>query len=250
MIIGPHDVLPVRLAASASGNALRRHVRRISVGGVLLCSLWLAVSVAFSADANKEEWTIRIVPATKARSAPPFPRFAPPAPMMNQMNRGRMPQPPAKVPPPPAAEPPASTPQPRSPQSGSPQSGSPQSGSPQSQTPQSQKPQAHASKARTQQPRIIPASRAHSAPNVVRFQHIYRSIPYSRAAYEYDPMYRQELALSLLLNQFPPAPTIMAPGSSNTGTQGPRSPYRGGRRFGSPMNYGPPMSMPGFVPEF
>jgi hypothetical protein len=84
----------------------------------------------------------------------------------------------------------------------------------------------------------------------VRYHQIYRSIPYSRAAYEYDPMYRQELALSLLLNQFPPAPTIIAPGSGNMGMQGPMSPYRGGGRFGSPMNYGPPMPTPGFMPEF
>ena len=232
MIISPYNVLPVRQTASRSGNALWRHVGRISVAGVLLTGF--AVSAAFSADATKDEWTIRIIPATKSRPARPFSRFAPPAPMFDQMNRGRMMQPPANVPPPPAAEAPGQTPQARSPQ-------------PRSQ--QSQKPEAHASKARTQ-PRIIPAPRAHTAPNAVRYHQIYRSIPYSRAAYEYDPMYRQELALSLLLNQFPPAPTIMTPGSGGMGMQGPMSPYRGGRRFGSPMNYGPSMPTPGFMPEF
>jgi hypothetical protein len=230
MIVGPHDVLPVRQTASTSGNALWRHVGRISVGGVLLAGL--TVSVAFSADATKDEWTIRIVPATKSRSAPPFPRFAPPAPMTDQMSRDRMMRQPATVPPPPAAEVPAQTAKAKAPAHPSPTH------------------HAGTSQAKTQQPRIIPSARAHVAPNAVRYHQIYRSIPYSRTAYEYDPMYRQELALSLLLNQFPPAPTIVAPGSGGMGNQGPMSSHRGGHRFGSPMNYGAPMPMPGFMPEF
>jgi hypothetical protein len=52
--------------------------------------------------------------------------------------------------------------------------------------------------------RIMPAYDNSAARNVQLFDRVYRSIPFSRSAYEADPMYRQEIALALLLNQFPP----------------------------------------------
>jgi hypothetical protein len=91
--------------------------------------------------------------------------------------------------------------------------------------------------------RIIPSRRAAAAGNVQRYQQIYRSIPYSRTEYEMDPMYRQELALSLLFNRFPPAPIVMQPGSSGMGSQGPMSGPSSG-----PMSN--PMSAPGGWPTF
>jgi hypothetical protein len=88
--------------------------------------------------------------------------------------------------------------------------------------------------------RIIPARDSSAAPNLQRFQQIYRSIPYSRLAYQANPRYREELALALLFNQFPPAPTIVMPSDSGMGQGGPMSPYGGGPPSGNPMNYGPP----------
>jgi hypothetical protein len=88
--------------------------------------------------------------------------------------------------------------------------------------------------------RIIPARDRAAAPDFHRFQQIYRSIPYSRLAYQANPRYREELALSLLFNQFPPAPTIMMPSDSGMGQGGAMSPYGGGGQSGNPMNYRPP----------
>jgi hypothetical protein len=91
------------------------------------------------------------------------------------------------------------------------------------------------------QMRIIPSRERASAPDYQRFLQIYRSIPYSRLSYQANPRYREELALSLLLNQFPPPPTIMMPGGdSGMGQGGMMSPYGGGGQSGNPMNYGPP----------
>ncbi|HUE14965.1 MAG TPA: hypothetical protein VMR25_12420 [Planctomycetaceae bacterium] len=222
MITGPHDALPVRPAATTSGNALWRLVRRISVGTLVICAVPWAISTGIAADAKKDDGAIRIVPATKSHRAPP------PAPMIDQMDRGRTAKPPAKEKTPAKAESSGNLPPLPAPPATVPAKGRQQAG----------------------QLRILPAHRGPVAPNVLRYEQIYRSIPYSRAAYELDPMYRQVLALSLLLNQFPPAPTIMSPGSSGMGPGGSMSPHRGDRRFGSQMNYGPPMMPPGIVPEF
>jgi hypothetical protein len=88
--------------------------------------------------------------------------------------------------------------------------------------------------------RIIPARDRSAAPDVQRFEQIYRSIPYSRLAYQANPRYRQDLALALLFNQFPPAPTIVLPSDSGMGQGGSMSPYGGGPPAGNSMNYGPP----------
>ena len=220
MITGPHDVLPVRPTASTSGNALRRPVRRISVGSLVICSAWWAVSAGIAADAKKDDGAIRIIPATKSHSAPP------PAPMIDQMRRGQTAKPATKAKPPARAE--------------AVGQGSASAG-------RSRPRETTATSTATANPTGPPRSRG---PQRAAIRAIYRSIPYSRSAYEVDPMYRQEIALSLLFNQFPPAPTIMSPGSSGMGPRGPMSPNRGGRQFGSPMNYGPSMVPPGIVPEF
>jgi hypothetical protein len=88
--------------------------------------------------------------------------------------------------------------------------------------------------------RIIPARDSSPAPNVQRFQQIYRSIPYSRLAYQANPRYRQDLALALLFNQFPPPPTIIMPGDSGMGQGGSMPSYGGGSPSGNPTNYGRP----------
>ena len=86
--------------------------------------------------------------------------------------------------------------------------------------------------------RIIPAGDMSSAPNVQRFQQIYRSIPYSRLAYQANPRYRQELAMALLFNQFPPPPTIVMPsGDSGMGQGGSMSPNGGGPPIGDPLRW-------------
>lgn len=225
MITGPQDALPVRPTASTSGNALRRPVRRISVTALAICSAWWAISTGFAADTKKDAGSIRIVPATKSHSAPP------PAPMIDQMSRGRTAKPSAPAKP----------------------SGHAEQASklPPLPAPAKERPAKRHQQAR--QLRIVPAHRSATSPNALRFEQLYRAIPYSRSAYEVDPMYRQELALSLLFNRFPPPPTIMSPGSSGMGSRGSMSPRRGGRRFGNPMNpmgYEPPMSAPGMVPDF
>jgi hypothetical protein len=92
--------------------------------------------------------------------------------------------------------------------------------------------------------RIIPAKASPGAANVQRFEQLYRAIPYRRLAYERNPMYRQDLALSLLLNQFPPPPTIVMPGDSGMGQGGSMS-NRGG--IGGPMNYGSPINPPSWM---
>jgi hypothetical protein len=91
--------------------------------------------------------------------------------------------------------------------------------------------------------RIIPARRPVSAANVDRYHQIYRSIPYVRSSYERNPMYRQDLALSLLFNRFPPAPIMMQQGSSGMGQQGPMPGPMSG-----PMSN--PKSAPGGWPTF
>jgi hypothetical protein len=86
----------VRLAASASGNALQRRVRRISVRVVFGAALLVAASIMpVAAPANDDSWNIRIAPATKLMAAPlpmaaagpgtrpssaPPPAYEPPAP--------------------------------------------------------------------------------------------------------------------------------------------------------------------------
>ena len=233
----PLDVLPVRLTASRSGNALRRHVRRISVGTVLLVSFAVAVSTAFAGapkapdtpktspkdGTHKDDWTIRILPGTKSHPAPP-------GPMMRHMPyEGAPTQHEGAHQSPAATQPPAAkaTPAP-----------------------------AAADHSTNDGLRIVPTRQA-AAPEFTRYEHIYRSIPYSRTAYEHDPMYRQVLALSLLLNQFPPAPTIMSPGSSGAGQPGgsrgtpaggPMGPPGGGQPFGGAMNL-PPLPTD-VAPEF
>jgi len=221
MITGPHDVLPVRLTATTSGNASRRRVRRISVGTLVICSAGWAISVGAAADAKKDSGSIRIIPATKTHST------LPPSPRMNQMNRGPALKPPAK----PAGELP---PLPAEP------------------TPAKERHQPAKEGHQAGQLRIIPARRSASAPNAERFEQIYRSIPYSRSAYELDPMYRQEIALSLLFNRFPPAPVMMPPGPSGMGMgpRGPMSPNRSAPSFGNRAYEEPPMLPPGVVPEF
>jgi hypothetical protein len=85
--------------------------------------------------------------------------------------------------------------------------------------------------------RIIPA-RDTSAPDFQRFDRIYRSIPYRRLAYQANPRYREELAMALMFNQFPPPPTIIMPGDSGMGQGGSMPSYGGGAPLGNSSNYG------------
>jgi hypothetical protein len=82
--------------------------------------------------------------------------------------------------------------------------------------------------------RIIPARDRLSAPDWQRFQQIYRSIPYSRLSYQANPRYREELAMALLFNQFPPPPTYVMPTDSGMGQGGSMSSYPDGPPFGGP----------------
>jgi hypothetical protein len=202
MITGSLNVLPVRLTATSSENACWWHVRRISVGGALVYVTIFASSISFAADRPKYEG-IRIVPATKGHAA------VSPAPMLDEPRPRRMMRSPVKsdrdVPPLPAPE----------------------------------EPRKQATQDRTQL-RIMPARDRSAAPNVQRFQQIYRSIPYSRLAYQSNPRYREELALALLFNQFPPPPTLVLPSDSGMGKGGPMSSYGSGPPSGNPMNSGPP----------
>jgi hypothetical protein len=219
MIAGPYDVLPVRQTATTSGNASRRLVGRISVASGLICFALGFVSIAGAADAKKEP-EIRIIPGPRSHHMlPPMPPTSP----MPQYEE-RRPAPAAKRPAKPASELP---PLPAEP------------------LPHKSKPipPQHHKQQQTGGLRIIPGHRATAAANVQRYQQIYRSIPYSRTEYELDPMYRQELALSLLFNRFPPAPIMMQPGSSGMGQQGPMSGPQSG-----PMSN--PMSAPGGWPTF
>lgn len=234
MITGLYDVLPVRQTATTSGNASRGHVGRISVGGLVMCSICLSASIALADDAKKDA-DIRILPATKAPSSYWGPGNDPGAPGRPAKSSGR---PDSQVPPSPqpAAAPhaaPAAAPA----------------------VPSHKK--AYEEGQGQGQLRIVPARRGATSAtaNAERFEQLYHAIPYSRSAYQVDPMYRQEIALSLLFNRFPPGPTIMAPGPSGMGPRGPMSPGRQGRGlgnpgFGNPMGFGPPMMPPDFVPEF
>jgi hypothetical protein len=88
------------------------------------------------------------------------------------------------------------------------------------------------------QMRIIP-SRDSSAADFQRFERIYRSIPYRRLAYQANPRYREELAMALLFNQFPPPPTYIMPGGdSGMGQGGGAMPSSGGRPpMGDPLRW-------------
>jgi hypothetical protein len=224
MIAGPHNVLPVRQTATTSGNASRRHVRRISVASALICSALGFVSITRAADAKKDTG-IKIIPG------PRFHSTMPPVPQYEEMRPGR-----------PAARPP-----------GKPAHELPPL--PAEETPPKGKlarPQ-HQEKPQAGQLRIIPARRVPLAPNAQRYEEIYRSIPYSRTAYEMNPSYRQELALSLLFNRFPPPPMVM-PGSPDMGTGPQQDPMSGGfggwgAPFAGPMGNGP-LLPPDFVPGF
>jgi hypothetical protein len=202
MITGSLNVLPVRQTATSSENACWRHVGRISVGGALVYATILATSTGFAADRPKYE-EIRIVPATKGNAA------VSPAPMPDEPRPRRTMRSPVKpdrdVPPLPAPE----VPRKQAKQDGT-------------------------------QLRIIPARDSSAAPNVQRFQQIYRSIPYSRLAYQSNPRYREELALALLFNRFPPPPTLVLPSDSGMGQGGPMSSSGSGPPSGNPMNYGSP----------
>jgi hypothetical protein len=83
------------------------------------------------------------------------------------------------------------------------------------------------------QMRIIPGESS-SVPNLKRFDQIYRAIPYRRLAYQANPRYREELALSLLFNQFPPPPTYVMPGDSGMGQGGGGPMSSGGPGLGGP----------------
>jgi hypothetical protein len=222
MIAGPYDVLPVRQTATTSGNASRRPVGRISVGSGLICLALGFASIAGAADAKKEP-EIRIIPGPRSHHMlPPMSRMPPTSPMPQYEER--RPAPATKRPGKPAIELPPLPAEPVTPKAKPKAKPAP--------------PQHH----KQQQAgglRIIPGHRATAAASFQRYQQIYRSIPYSRTEYELDPMYRQELALSLLFNRFPPAPIMMQPGSSGMGQQGPMS---------GPMSN--PMTAPGGWPSF
>jgi hypothetical protein len=209
MITGSLNALPVRQTATMSPKACWGPVGRISVGGALVCVTILASSTGLAADKAKDEG-IRILPATKGNAA------VSPAPMLDEPRPHRAMRPPLKpdreVPPLPAPE-----------------------------TPRKQAKQDGA------QLRIIPARDSASIPNVQRYQQIYRSIPYSRLAYQANPRYREELALALLFNQFPPPPTIVMPNDSGMGQGGPMSPFGGGSPSGNPMNNGAPLNPPNWM---
>jgi len=202
---------PVRQTASQSHNALRRHVRRISVTTIAGSLLVFSLSIAIGADSKKDDWTIRIIPATKSMPPAPFPMQGPRSP-------DRTGKPPANLPPLPAPE-------------------RPEMG---------------------QQPRINPMRKTEGSADYARYSQIYRSIPYSRLEYQMNPKYRQELALALLFNQFPPPqPIIMQSGSMQSGNPAqsgmppgggwpPIVPYVDGVNYGGPTLPWPGMYPPGW----
>jgi hypothetical protein len=193
MITASHDALPVRLTATASPNACRRHVRRISVGLALCGTLWCVVSACAAAEPKKDAGP-RIVPATKSNIGMQTPSY-------EESKPRRVGKPDSQVPPLPAD------------------------------------PMAANGPRQAPQMRIIPDRDRSAAPDFQRFERIYRSIPYSRLAYQANPRYREELAMALLFNQFPPPPTYVMPNDSGMG-QGGSMPSRGGQPpIGDPLRW-------------
>ncbi len=164
MTVRENSGIPVRLAAPRAHNTAG-YVRRISVRlCVALCVGAAFTSVARAAD--NDNWTIRILPATKLMLAQ---ATAPSHPALGSQ--------PAPQPYEPGTKPaPQTTPSTAAP----------------AQTPSGDG------------PRIIPGS-SHAAGPMGRpsYAAVYRSIPFSRAEYVAHPTYRSEATLGLLLNQMP-----------------------------------------------